>query len=110
QPRFERRVPKLAWRMLEQPRFRASVDFLQLRAAAGMVDSVQAQWWMDFANAPDHVRSQMLDDLSRQPDNHRAAPAKRRRRRRKPAGESTDTGNANTRPATGSQAAASASK
>src|SRR5690606_29195037 len=39
QPRFERRVPKAIWRMLEQPRFRAACDFLQLRAAAGEFDS-----------------------------------------------------------------------
>src|SRR3546814_1801037 len=50
QPRFERATAKTIWRMLDQPRFRASVDFLQLRAEAREVDSVRAQWWMDLAN------------------------------------------------------------
>ena len=33
QPRFERRMGKTIYRMIEQPRFRAACDFLQLRAA-----------------------------------------------------------------------------
>ena len=49
QPRFERRMGKTIYRMIEQPRFRAACDFLQLRAAAGEFDSVLAQWWMDLA-------------------------------------------------------------
>ena len=32
QPRFERRMGKTIYRMIEQPRFRAACDFLQLRA------------------------------------------------------------------------------
>src|SRR5690606_2959413 len=42
QARFERSTAKSIWRMAEQPRFRAAVDFLQLRAEAREVDSVQA--------------------------------------------------------------------
>ncbi|MCK9512146.1 MAG: polynucleotide adenylyltransferase PcnB [Pigmentiphaga sp.] len=86
QPRFEKRSPRFVWRLLEQPRFRAACDFLQLRAAAGEVDSVFAQWWMDLADASDAERAHMLDDLSRQPEAAAAdAPKRRRRRRRKPA-------------------------
>ncbi len=92
QPRFERRQPKLIWRMIEQPRFRAAVDFLQLRAAAGSVDSVLAQWWMDLANASDHERAHMIDELSRTPE-QRSGSGKRRRRRRKPDISSATTDN-----------------
>jgi poly(A) polymerase len=60
QPRFERIANRAIWRMTEQPRFRAAVDFLQLRAEAKEVDSVQAQWWMDLADAGDEERSTMI--------------------------------------------------
>ena len=60
QPRFERIANRAIWRMTEQPRFRAAVDFMQLRAEAKEVDSVQAQWWMDLANADDDTRSEMI--------------------------------------------------
>ncbi len=74
--------------MFEQPRFRAAVDFLQLRAAAHQFDSVLAQWWMDLANADDAGRADMLEELSRLPkDATTTTPRSRsRRRRRSPAG------------------------
>lgn len=86
QPRFERRIGKTIYRMLEQPRFRAACDFLQLRAAAGEFDSVLAQWWMDLANGDDITRAQMIDEASRAPrvKDDEAAPRRKRRTRRKP--------------------------
>ncbi|AWB35285.1 polynucleotide adenylyltransferase PcnB [Orrella marina] len=88
QPRFERRQARTAFRMSEQPRFRAAVDFLQLRAACSEFDSVLAQWWMDFADAPDAEKARMADALSgkRQPGSSETEPGrprKRPRRRRK---------------------------
>ncbi len=83
QPRFEKRLPKSIWRMTEQPRFRAAVDFLQLRAAAGEFDSVLAQWWMDLANADDSERAAMIEELARQPRDSGAGPARARPRRRR---------------------------
>ena len=83
QPRFERRLPKSIWRMFEQPRFRAAVDFLQLRAAAHQFDSVLAQWWMDLANADDAGRSEMLDDLANQPREPATGATTRTRARRR---------------------------
>src|SRR3546814_2011905 len=61
-PRFERRMGKTIYRMIEQPRFRAACDFLQLRAAAGEFDSVLAQWWMDLANGDDATRADMIEE------------------------------------------------
>lgn len=80
QARFDRVSPKAIWRMLEQPRFRAAVDFLQLRAEAREVDSVMAQWWMDLANADPDDRVPMIE--SYQAQNRERAPALRKRRRR----------------------------
>ena len=81
QPRFERRQGKYIYRMLEQPRFRAACDFLQLRAAAGQFDSVTAQWWMDLANGNDEVRAEMLEEIARKPPEGEAPAAAKRRRR-----------------------------
>ena len=84
QPRFDRRLPKSIWRMIEQPRFRAAVDFLQLRAAAGDFDSVLAQWWMDLANADDSGKADMIEDLNKLPRETAAGAPRSRRRRRSP--------------------------
>jgi poly(A) polymerase len=94
QPRFERRVGKTIYRMLEQPRFRAACDFLQLRAAAGEFDSVLAQWWMDLANGDDITRAQMIDEASRAPraKGEEAPPRRRRSRRRGSGGGGGDAG------------------
>ena len=82
QARFERVNAKAIWRMLEQPRFRAAVDFLQLRAEAREVDSVMAQWWMDLANADPDNRVPMIESYQQ---SHRDRPAAAvRKRRRKP--------------------------
>lgn len=98
QPRFERTSPKGIWRLIEHPRLRAAVDFLQLRAEAHEVDSVQAQWWMDLANAPTETRAQMIDDYQHQKrgaktgDNRTSSGRRRRRRpRRKPTEPTADS-------------------
>lgn len=86
QPRFERRVPRAIYRLFEQPRFRAAVDFMQMRAACSEVDSVLAQWWMDLADANDETRSAMILALADEPKEPGTGTKRRRRpRRRKPA-------------------------
>src|SRR3546814_4807120 len=89
QARFERVNAKAIWRMIEQPRFRAAVDFLQLRAEAREVDSVQAQWWMDVANADHATRGEMIENHQIQQRGNRTAGTKRRRRPRKRSEEHT---------------------
>ncbi|HLU79988.1 MAG TPA: polynucleotide adenylyltransferase PcnB, partial [Burkholderiaceae bacterium] len=85
QARFDRINARAIWRMLEQPRFRAAVDFLQLRAEAREVDSVMAQWWMDLANASPEERIAMVDAYQASQRGERAAGgAVRKRRRRRP--------------------------
>jgi len=92
QPRFEKRLPKSIWRMFEQPRFRAAVDFLQLRAAAHQFDSVLAQWWMDLADANDDTRAEMLEALSKLPRDTSTSGTRTRNRRRRRSPSAASTG------------------
>lgn len=85
QPRFERATVRTIWRLLDQPRFRASTDFLQLRAEAREVDSVQAQWWMDLANADDAHRAEMIEAFHNENKNAASGPRRKRRRTRRSA-------------------------
>jgi poly(A) polymerase len=78
QPRFEQRSGKRPYGVLEQPRFKASYDFLLLRAEAGEIDAELAQWWTEFINCDGEARAAML--LPAKADEAK----KRRRRRRKP--------------------------
>ena len=89
QPHFERATPKSIWRMIDQPRFRAAVDFLQLRAASREVDSVQAQWWMDLANAEDGERARMIEAY-RPPAGKEGGTSRRRRRSRRRGARKSD--------------------
>ena len=82
QPRFEQRSGKRPYGLLEQPRFKAGLDFLLMRAESGEVDAELGQWWSDFLDADGATRAAML--LPPAPD----APKKRRRRKRKPAADS----------------------
>ena len=79
QPRFEQRSGKRPYGVLEQPRFKASYDFLLLRAESGEIDSELSKWWTDFMNRDGDARAAML--LPPKPEETK----KRRRRKRKPA-------------------------
>ncbi|MDR3300299.1 MAG: polynucleotide adenylyltransferase PcnB [Candidatus Accumulibacter sp.] len=88
QPRFELRSGKRSHGLLEQPRFKAGLDFLLLRAESGEVDAALGQWWLNFLNADGETRAAML--LAQGP----GAEKKRRRRKRKSgaaAGVAADT-------------------
>ncbi len=79
QPRFERRAANSAMTLLEQPRFRAGLDFLRLRGMVGEADPALAVWWEAFFHAGDDERERMLDAV-REPRSgprrvKRAAPA-----------------------------------
>lgn len=114
QPRFEKRVGSSPYGMVEQPRFRAAFDFMRLRADAGEVDEVLADWWQEFSTASDSVRQDLMESVrhdrskrrpleprvtrvvpsqptapaqdapSQSGDEGADAPRKRRRRRRRP--------------------------
>lgn len=93
QPRFEKRVGRGPFRLLEQPRFRAGYDFLLLRAESGEVESALGEWWTKFSQADGDHRETMIAELSDQPASD-GAPKKRRRRRKKAGDTSTALGTA----------------
>ena len=60
QPRFEKRTGSTPFSLVEQPRFRAGFDFMRLRADAGEVDVVLADWWQEFSQASDAEREDLV--------------------------------------------------
>jgi poly(A) polymerase len=78
QPRFERRVGKSPYKLLEHPRLRAGYDFLLLRCASGEIDAEVGEWWTDFIAADGPGREELL---ARKPKTEGDAAPKRKRRR-----------------------------
>ncbi|KRB83940.1 polynucleotide adenylyltransferase PcnB [Noviherbaspirillum sp. Root189] len=91
QPRFERRVGKSPYKMLEHMRLRAGYDFLLLRCASGEIDAEIGEWWTAFMAADGPGREELL---ARKPktEGDSQAPKKRRRRggRNKPKGAAAE--------------------
>jgi poly(A) polymerase len=81
QPRFERRVGKTPYKLLEHPRMRAGYDFLLLRCASGEIEQELGDWWTAFMEADGGEREELL---TRKPAAAASgeAPAKKRARRR----------------------------
>ena len=75
QPRFEKRVGSAAFGLVEQARFRAAFDFMRLRADAGEVEDVLADWWQEFSLADDNLRQDMVDQV-REERHARPRPAR----------------------------------
>jgi poly(A) polymerase len=63
QPRFDKRVGSAPFGLVDQPRFRAAFDFMRLRADAGEIDEVLADWWQEFSMADDNLRQDMVDQV-----------------------------------------------
>jgi poly(A) polymerase len=74
QPRFEKRVGSVPFGMVDQPRFRAAFDFMRLRADAGEVEEVLADWWQEFSMAHDDVRQDMVDQVRDEQQKRQRAP------------------------------------
>ena len=75
QPRFDKRVGSTPFGLVEQPRFRAAFDFMRLRADAGEIEDVLADWWQEFSTASDEVRQDMVDGVRQeQAQQRRSAP------------------------------------
>jgi poly(A) polymerase len=96
QPRFERRVGKSPFKLLEHPRLRAGYDFLLLRCASGEIDAELGEWWTEFMEADTDGREDLLVRKPRNgspgPNMGGPAPAKKRARRRGGRGKSKDNG------------------
>jgi poly(A) polymerase len=59
QNKFSRIVGTRPYRLLEQPKFRAAFDFLQLRAEIGGADPALVDWWARFQLADEDLRKKM---------------------------------------------------
>jgi poly(A) polymerase len=79
QPRFDRRVGKSPYKLLEHLRLRAGYDFLLLRCASGEIDAEIGQWWTDFIAADGPGREELL---ARKPKSESEGQAPKKRRRR----------------------------
>ena len=88
QPRFDRRVGKSPYKLLEHPRLRAGYDFLLLRCASGEIETEIGEWWTAFMEADGAGREILL--TKKQKIEGDAAPAKKRARRRGGRGRQTD--------------------
>jgi poly(A) polymerase len=105
QPRFDKRVGSTPFGMVDQPRFRAAFDFMRLRADAGEIEEVLADWWQEFSMADDNLRQDMIDQVRaeqqarpKSPRVHRA-PAPVRDKPARDAGAPADAGSAAQAPA-----------
>jgi poly(A) polymerase len=81
QPRFERRVGRYPYRLIESPRFRAGYDFMLLRCATGELNSAIGQWWTDFIAADPTRQDELMASVKNETGNS-PSPAKRRRRKK----------------------------
>ena len=81
QPRFERRVGRYPYRLIESPRFRAGYDFMLLRCATGELNPAIGQWWTDFIAAEPTGQDELMAAIKNESGNS-PSPAKRRRRRK----------------------------
>jgi poly(A) polymerase len=77
QPRFERRIGKSPYKLLEHLRLRAGYDFLLLRCASGEVDAAIGEWWTAFIDADGPGREILL---AQKPIDEDGAVKKRKRR------------------------------
>lgn len=92
QPRFDKRLGRSPYSLVDQPRFRAGFDFLRLRAQVGEAEEELAHWWETFSTASDAKRDDMVDTVRQEVAQKPAGAAKRRRPRRKKPSEGGATG------------------
>jgi len=93
QPRFEKRIGRYPYRLLEVPRFRAGYDFMLLRSQTGYCKPNLGDWWTAFYHADLPEREALLAaakgedaDVAQNP----SKPNKRRRRRPKKPNSGTE--------------------
>jgi poly(A) polymerase len=81
QSRFEKRVGRYPYRLIESPRFRAGYDFMLLRCATGEKNPALGEWWSSFI-ASDPAEQEALMASVKNETGNSAAPTKKRRRRK----------------------------
>jgi poly(A) polymerase len=81
QPRFEKRVGRYPYRLIESPRFRAGYDFMLLRCASGEKNPAIGEWWTSFIASDPAGQDDLMASVKNEPGNS-VGPVKRRRRRK----------------------------
>ncbi|QWE16381.1 polynucleotide adenylyltransferase PcnB [Polynucleobacter sp. AP-Nino-20-G2] len=89
QPRFEKRVGRYPYRLIESPRFRAGYDFMLLRCATGEQNPTLGEWWTSFIAADPLGQEALMASIKNEGGNS-GSPAKRRRRRKPKAATPTE--------------------
>lgn len=84
QPRFERRVGRYPFRLVESPRFRAGYDFMLLRCATGEKSTDLGEWWTSFIAADVTGQEDLMASAKNIVGNSSSPTKKRRRRKAKP--------------------------
>jgi len=77
QYRFYRRRGKQVYKLFEHDRFRASYDFLCLRAAAGEPVDELCEWWTVFQDVDDATRRKMMRERKRGSSQQKSGNTKR---------------------------------
>jgi poly(A) polymerase len=93
QPRFEKRVGRYPYRLIESPRFRAGYDFMLLRCATGEQNPALGEWWTNFISADPAGQEALMASAKNEAGNtgSSSSPAKRRRRRKPKAAAPTES-------------------
>jgi poly(A) polymerase len=91
QPRFEKRVGRYPYRLIESPRFRAGYDFMLLRCATGELNPSIGEWWTQFINADPAGQEELMATAKTELGNTVGSSNKRRRRRKPKAASSSET-------------------
>jgi poly(A) polymerase len=81
QPRFEKRVGRYPYRLVESPRFRAGYDFMLLRCATGEKNPALGEWWTNFIASDPAGQDDLMASVKNEAGNS-LGPVKRRRRRK----------------------------
>jgi poly(A) polymerase len=92
QPRFERRVGRAPYKLLENPRFRAGYDFLLLRCESGELEMEIGEWWTAFYEAEAGERERLVTQANRPAPSGEKKKRSPRRGPRNRSGESADAG------------------
>ncbi|QKM65329.1 polynucleotide adenylyltransferase PcnB [Polynucleobacter tropicus] len=82
QPRFERRVGRYPYRLIEMPRFRAGYDFMLLRCATREQSPALGEWWTNFIAADPAGQEALMASAKTELGNTTNSPTNRRRRRK----------------------------
>jgi poly(A) polymerase len=81
QPRFEKRVGRYPFRLIESPRFRAGYDFMLLRCATGEKNPALGEWWTSFITTDPTGQEALMASIKNEAGDS-TPPTKRRRRRK----------------------------